>query len=336
MTIDRRTLLGRAATSVAAASIAELAGMLKVAHANAVQKGPPVPDQPITNVSPHVFIIKSPDGFPTPENQGMMSNITFIVGQKGVVVVDTGASVQIGEMAVQQLKRLTPRPVVGIINTHYHGDHWLGNEAFIAAWGKDVPVYAHAETRKAIEGAVGIFWRDAMVRWTGEATVGTHIVPPSQDIEHGFALPLGDVTLRIHHYGRAHTPCDISIEVIEDGVMCVGDVLMDRRIANMEDGSYPGTFESIDKLIANSRTSIWVPAHGEPGQAVLTWQRELFEGIWESCNRAVKDGIPLEDALRFVMTDARVSSRAAETKGWDRNIGKYVSLGYLEAEQNQF
>jgi glyoxylase-like metal-dependent hydrolase (beta-lactamase superfamily II) len=175
-----------------------------------------------------------------------------------------------------------------------------------------------------------------MVRWTDEATTGTRIVPPAHDVDHGFELDAGGVSLRMHHYGRAHTPADISVEVVGEGVMCVGDVLMDRRIANMEDGSYLGTFEAIDKLIANSRTTIWVPGHGDPGQAVLTWQRELFEGIWESCVDGVKQGIPLEDALAFAMKDPRVSSRAAETKGWDRNIGKYVSLAYLEAEQNQF
>ena len=118
--------------------------------------------------------------------------------------------------------------------------------------------------------------------------------------------------------------------------MCVGDILMDRRIANMEDGSYKGTFETIDKLIKNSRTEIWVPAHGDAGVKVLDWQRSLFEGIYELCVEAVKQNIPLEGALAVAMKDPRVSSKAAETKGWDRNIGKYVSIAYLEAEQAQF
>lgn len=336
MARTRRDVLGRAAATAASAGLAELLATFDQVFAATSAKGPPVPDKPIRKLSPHVYIIESPDGFPTPANQGLMSNIVFIVGDRGVFVVDSGASIQIAEMAIRQLRSVTPRPVIGVINTHYHGDHWLGNQAFVEAWGSDLPLYAHAETRKAIEGAVGIFWRDAMERWTDEATAGTRIVPPAHDIGHGFELDAGGVTLRMHHYGRAHTPADISVEVLGEGVMCVGDVLMDRRIANMEDGSYPGTFEAIDKLIANSRTTIWVPGHGDPGQAVLTWQRELFAGIWESCNEAVKQGIPLEDALPFAMKDPRVSSRAVETKGWDRNIGKYVSLAYLEAEQNQF
>ena len=69
---------------------------------------------------------------------------------------------------------------------------------------------------------------------------------------------------------------------------------------------------------------------------MIIWQRELFQGIWDACVKAVEDGVPLDGALARVMQDPRVSSRAGDTKGWDRNIGKYVSIAYLEAEQAQF
>lgn len=298
--------------------------------------GPPVNDQPIQKISPHVYMVEAPDGFPTPENKGMMSNIIFVVGKDGVAVVDTGASLQIARMCIRQLRSVTKAPVVGIFNTHYHGDHWLGNHGFIEAFGKDIPIYAHAGARKAIEGGTGVSWRDSMMRWTNQASSGTRIVPPNRDVEHGFTLSLGDVTLRVHQYGVAHTPFDIAIEVPEDQAMCVGDIMMDRRIANMEDGSYKGTLEAIDALVKNSRTAVWAPAHGDAGTKVLEWQRSLFQGIYEACVDAVKQNVPLEGALAVAMKDPRVSSKAEETKGWANNIGKYVSIAYLEAEQAQF
>lgn len=304
-------------------------------HDDAI-KGPAIRDQPLRMLSPHVFMIESPDGFPTPENQGLMSNIVFVVGRDGVVVVDSGASVQIAEMAIRRLRTLTRQPVVGIVNTHYHGDHWLGNHGFVEMFGADVPIYAHAGTRKAIAGFTGTSWRDGMLRWTNQATSGTRIVPPGEDIDQGHTIALGDATLRVHQYGQAHTPFDIAIEVPEDGVMCVGDIMMDRRIANMEDGSYKGTLATIDALIKNSRTRIWVPAHGDAGTRVLEWHRSLFLGIYESCVEAVEQGVPLESAVERVLRDPRVSSKVAETKGWDSNIGKYISIAYLEAEQAQF
>lgn len=337
---SRRQFLASAATMAACGAGAGIVDWNAVeafaADVEAFIKGPPVPALPVRKLSEHVFVIPAPDGFPTPQNQGMMANVTFVVGDKGVVVVDSGASVQIGEMAIGQIKTVTDKPVIGVVNSHYHGDHWLGNQAFVEAYGMDLPRYAHPHTREAVEGLEGSFWLSSMLKWTAQASAGTRLVPPNVDIQHGFELDVGGVTLRMHHYGKAHTPSDVSVEVVGDGVMCVGDVLMDRRIANMEDGSYKGTFETMDGLIANSRTTIWHPAHGAASGEVMKWQRELFEGIYEAAVKAVKDGAGLNGAKAIALADPRVSSRAADTKGWDNNIGKYVSLAYLEAEADEF
>ena len=306
------------------------------ADAESLIKGPPVADRPLTKISPHVFMIEAPGNIPAPDNGGFMSNLTFVIGRDGVVAIDSGSSTQIAEMAIRQLRAVSNAPMAGLINTHFHGDHWLGNQAFVDAFGKDLPLYAHAGTRSAIEGAVGVYWRDSMVKWTEQATLGTKIAPPNHDVDHGFVVDLGDATLRLHHYGVAHTPYDLAVEVEEDGVMCGGDVMMDRRIAIIDDGSFRGTLAALDALEKNSRTTIWAPAHGRAGPGVLRWQRELFEGIYEFCVEAVKQGVELERALAIALKDPRLASRAAETRGWDRNIGRYVSIAYLEAEQAQF
>ena len=59
--------------------------------------GPPVKDITPMQVSNHVWMIYAPDGFPTQENRGMMSNVTFVVTTAGVVIWDSGSSLQIGQ-----------------------------------------------------------------------------------------------------------------------------------------------------------------------------------------------------------------------------------------------
>jgi glyoxylase-like metal-dependent hydrolase (beta-lactamase superfamily II) len=299
-------------------------------------KGPAVPDIAPTRLSEHVWMIYSKDGFPTPENLGMMCNVTFAITRKGVVMLDPGGSLQIGEMVIRQIRTLTDKPVVAVFNSHYHGDHWLANHAFEDAYGKDLPIYAHPHTTREILGVQGNLWRGLLERWTNQATAGTRIVAPNQDVTHGTEFDFGDVTLRVHHYGLAHTPGDISLEVVQDHLTYVGDVAMDRRIANMDDGSYPGTFRYYDGLESHAGSRIWVPGHGHAGPDVLVWNRELFEGIWEHCLRAVEDGEPIEAARAAVLQDPRVAGKAAETLGFEANIGKYVSLAYLEAEREAF
>jgi len=299
-------------------------------------RGPAVRDHPLRQISPHVWMIFSPDGFPTPENQGMMCNLTFVDTAKGLVVIDSGASVQIGEMAIRQIAKRWKKPVVAIINTHYHGDHWLGNHAFVDAYGKDLPIYAHPGTIREIEGVQGKMWRTLLEQWTNQATMGTRVVPPRLPLENGAELRFGDITLRMHHYGTVHTPYDLCVEVVEDKLTCVGDVAMDRRIANMDEGSFVGTFKAYDHLEREVASRVWLPGHGEPGAGVLAWNKALFEGIYRPCEQAIKEGLPLEAAKELVLRDKRVASRARETRGFEANIGKYVSLAYLEAEAASF
>lgn len=336
--MERRHFL-RAATAFSALTAVEFTPWQTVsALAREVEdfvRGPVVKDHPLRQISKHVWIIFSPDGFPTPENQGMMCNITFVDTAKGLVVVDSGASVQIGEMAIRQIKKAFNKPVVAIINTHYHGDHWLGNHAYVDAYGDSLPRYAHPGTITAVQGVQGNLWRTLMEQWTNQATMGTQVMPPNQPLDHGAELKFGDVTLRIHHFGTVHTPSDLCVEVLEDKVMLIGDVAMDRRIANMDDGSYLGTLKAYDTL-EKTGSSIWLPGHGEPGAGVLQWNREMFEGIYRPCEQAVKAGLPIEQAKAMVLKDPRVASRARDTKGFETNIGKYVSLAYLEAEAASF
>lgn len=323
----RRTLFAAGAGLV----VAGWTGLLRAAEQ---AFGPPIRDYPIVQVSPRVVIVQAEDGFPTLENQGMMSNVTFILGDKGVFCVDSGSSVQIGRMALRQLRTVTDLPVIGCLNTHYHGDHWFGNHALVEAFGADLPIYAHAEARTAMQGSHGDFWIDALASWTGGATLGTRRVYPNRDVEDGQEIDLGGVGLKFRHFGVTHTPTDIVAEVMDEGVVCGGDVIMNRRIANMDDGSFAGSLAALDAMEATGAT-VWLPAHGAPGPDVLDWQRRIFSWMVGHAAAAAEDWLTVEDVYAAAEADPLYGSFAAETDGWDSNIRKYLNLAFLEAEQSQ-
>ena len=299
-------------------------------------EGPPVTDIPAQKLSPHVWMIYSPDGFPTPENRGMMANVIFVVTTAGVVVIDSGASLQIGQMAIRMIRKVTDKPVVAVFNSHYHGDHWLGNHAFVKTYGDKLPIYALPSTIEKLKGAEGNLWRSLMERWTNQSTLGTQVVLPNTPVQHGQAIQIGDVIFRMHHYGTAHTPSDLCVEVVQDKVTAVGDIAMTNRIANMDEGSYPGTFKYYKSLEAATGQQLWVPGHGQARPDLLKTYGEFMAGIWEPCLKAVEDGKTEAEARAAVIKDPRVAARAKSMQGFDGNIGKYVSLAYLEAEKVAF
>jgi len=297
--------------------------------------GPPVADVEPVRLSPRVWMIFSKDGFPTPDNRGMMANIFFVVGSTGVIVCDTGGSLQIGEMAIRMIRKVTDKPVVAAFNSNYHGDHWLGNHAFARAF-PGLAIHALPHTIEMVRGAEGNLWRGLMERWTNQSTAGTQVVPPNTEVRQGHRLQFGDVTLQMHHHGTAHTPSDLCVELVGDQVTFVGDIAMGNRIANIDDGSYRGTFAYYDALRKAAGEQLWAPGHGQPSKDVLTTYGSFMQGIWEPCLKAVKAGLPESDARAMVLKDPRVSSRAAGMQGFESNIGKYISLAYLEAEKEAF
>jgi glyoxylase-like metal-dependent hydrolase (beta-lactamase superfamily II) len=299
-------------------------------------EGPAVADIPAQQLSKHVWMIYSPDGFPTPQNRGMMANIVFVVTSVGVVVIDSGASLQIGQMAIRMIRKVTDKPVVAVFNSHYHGDHWLGNHAFVKTYGDKLPIYSLASSIAKLKGAEANLWRGLMERWTNQSTIGTQVVIPNIAVQHGQVIQFGDVSLRMHHYGTAHTPSDLSVEIVQDKVTAVGDIAMTNRIANMDEGSYPGTFKYYKALMASAGEQLWVPGHGRARQDLLKTYGDFMAGIWEPSLKAVEDGKSEAEARAAVMKDSRVASRAKTMDGFEGNIGKYISLAYLEAEKVAF
>ena len=68
-------------------------------------------------------------------------NVTVVEGEAGLLVVDTHASLEAGRAVLADLRRLSSRPLVAVVNTHEHLDHTFGNEAFLEEGA--VPVIAH-------------------------------------------------------------------------------------------------------------------------------------------------------------------------------------------------
>lgn len=297
-----------------------------------VVKGPRVPDIKPTKVSSHCYVIIAKDPEPTPENQGLFSNMGFIITQKGVVVFDTGGSVQIGEMLIRQIKKITDKPVVKIFNSHEHGDHWLGNHAFVQEW-PSVEIYAHENLFKAIKEGVGEFWLGLQSRATNNAVAGTIITPPNKTLVGGEVFDMGDTLLRVHYLGRCHTASDICLEVTADKTVYAGDVLMAGRLANMDDGSYVGSIEGIKKLKADTQATNYVQGHYKFGPHQADIYRTFLETLYNAVVAHQKQGLSASE-----MKDAVVAKlkQYRDWKGFDSTIGRYIALAYTEAEENHF
>jgi cyclase len=57
------------------------------------------------------------------------SNAGFVIGDDGVLVVDAFFTTDAARALVGEIRRLTPKPIRYVVNTHYHADHTGGDQA---------------------------------------------------------------------------------------------------------------------------------------------------------------------------------------------------------------
>lgn len=288
-------------------------------------------DYPITKISDRVYVIHGPNEPPTPANQGFMNNPGFVLTKKGVVVVDPGSSLQIGEMVLKKIATVTPNPVIAVFNTHVHGDHWLGNDAIRRAFPKAV-IYAHPKMI-AKSAEAGAFWLKLLNRLTNDSVRGTESVPPNLGIENEETLSLDGLHFTALHTGTAHTDGDLMIEVAEEKVMFLGDNVVAGALRRLDDGSFPGTIKACEVAL-RSGAKHFIPGHGPSGgREVVTTYRDFLKDLYRSVKKHRSQGLSDFEMKEKVVAELRAH------RNWlnfDVEIGKLVSLAFLEAEREAF
>ncbi len=295
-------------------------------------RGPAIKDYPAKQVADNVYVIHGPLGTPNPENQGFMNNPAFVITNDGIAVIDPGSSVQTGEMLLRVIAKISKKPVIAVFNTHIHGDHWLGNQAIRTAY-PDVPIYGHPNMIALIEAGEGRNWVNLMERLTKGKTMGTGVTGPNKAANNGDVFKYGGITFKVHHYGKAHTTSDIMIEVPEYAVTFLGDNVLNKRVPRLDDGDILGNIEAITRIMETG-SKTYVPGHGPSGDARVP---QAFQRYLEILYTTVKKyyGEGLSD---FEMKD-QVASALNAYAGWsgfDEQLGKHISLAYLQIEAADF
>jgi len=78
-------------------------------------------------------------------------NGAVILLDDGVLVVDTFSKPSAARALMEQIKSVTPKPVKYVVDTHFHWDHYYGNEVYLGAWPAGVEIISSEATRQNIE-----------------------------------------------------------------------------------------------------------------------------------------------------------------------------------------
>jgi glyoxylase-like metal-dependent hydrolase (beta-lactamase superfamily II) len=283
-------------------------------------------------VANNTWVMHGPLEMPNPENKGFMNNPGFVQTTAGLVVIDPGSTLQVGEQVLSRIKKISDKPVVAVFNTHIHGDHWLANQAVKAAY-PDVKIYGHPEMLKAIEDGEGKNWVSLMDTLTKGASLGTEVVAPDQAIDDNNIIKVGDTQFRIYHYGVAHTNTDIMIEAVENSVVFLGDNVLAQRLPRTSDGTFQGNILAIKNILV-SDIKTYVPGHGPTGdRAMVENYLNYLTLIYAAAKKAFDEEFDSSDVLAITK---ETTTAYKDWAGYDDLLGPHGAQAYSEVEAAEF
>ena len=261
----------------------------------------------------------------------MGNNIAAVASKKGLVVVDTSGLPSTARKVRQIIeKEFVRKDFAYVINTHYHWDHSWGNQVFadtvIIGHGECTPMMkrynatlsARIENTKRVlqeqkarlgqtdpnssEAAEIRRFIGQLERSSRDYSEDFIIVPPNITFSDHMTLDLGDLTLKMYFFGRAHSGADIFIHIPEEGILLTGDIFLDQRwlplFAGMPDLDIPRWIEVLQTVLdGEDKLSQVVPGHMDlwTPEKLDLW-RDYIVDLWDGLQKAKAEGLSFDEA----------------------------------------
>lgn len=240
---------------------------------------------------------------PTYENSGHNNNLSFIITDEGVVVVNASDNALLAEALHREIRALTDKPVVYVILENGQGHAMLGTDYW---QNQGATVIAHTDAFDEIESS-GEQRLQRMQRRNRDKAMGTRLALPDETFDDKRTLELGGVTIELLYLGPAHSPGDIVVWLPEQQLVIAGDTAFHQRLLPVfEDTDTAGWLDTWPEFAALD-AKIVIPGHGVPTdmEEVTRWTRDYLVFLRGEVAKILDDGGSLIDAYNIDQSDYR-------------------------------
>lgn len=283
-------------------------------------------------VAEGVYAIVSPaKSFPNIENKGWNSNTAFVETSEGLLVFDTGSSETIGKALIKAIRTVSNKPIKWVINSHSHGDHWLGNGAFVAE--KPLEMIA-SDVATGLMHKSGHDWVDRFNTMTDGATGKFTPVPAKNPLVKAMKRSFGGVAVQILFSGNSHSPGDIVFWLPQQGVLLTGDTMYTQRP--------PATFDAqvkqwavFLKELEGLKPKAVIPGHGPVSDiSAVTNLHDYFTTLWTLVAEGYEEGLSDYEIAPGIKD--KMKRFEVIYPGLYERLGESISHVYLQVEAAEF
>jgi glyoxylase-like metal-dependent hydrolase (beta-lactamase superfamily II) len=223
-------------------------------------------------------------------------NVGVVVGEDGLLIVDTRASHVEADQLRDELHTLTTLPVRWVVDTHWHWDHTFGNARF-----PEAEIWGHDMCRKAMIEQGDSMKEDA-ARWLPDRVDEFDeviITPPTEVLTTTATIDMGSKKVALTYHGLGHTDGDIAITVDGHDVVFLGD-LVEGGSPPVFGDAYPLSWPNTVRSALVGGATVVVPGHGDTMDRVAAFsQLEELEQVADLARRVLTEGLPVGEAVRL-------------------------------------
>jgi glyoxylase-like metal-dependent hydrolase (beta-lactamase superfamily II) len=242
-------------------SVAVLATLLATSTLPATAQAPMVSEEAIVRVAPNVHVI--PDG-----RVNLVPNVGIVVGDRGIMVVDTGMGPANAERVLKQVRRISDKTVLYLTVTHFHPEHGMGAQAFPPETTIIYPAAQRDELMRKGQSFIQLF--SGFSPEIAGLLKPVRIVGPHVTFTTTAEVDLGGTAVRLLHFGAAHTLGDNFVFLPKERILFGGDVVLNRFFPILPDPDASGSqWITILDHLARLAPATVIPGHGEVGDSSL-------------------------------------------------------------------
>ncbi len=227
-------------------------------------------------------------------------NTGVIIGDDGVMVVDTQATPVMAQEVVKRIREVTDKPIKYVVLSHYHAVRVLG----AAAYGAE-QIIASEACRSMIHERGQEDWDSEFGRFprlfqAAESIPG--LTWPTMTFKNKMTVYLGKRRVEIMHLGRAHTAGDCVAWIPDAGVMFSGDTVEFHSACYCGDGHFHDWPATLDSIAAFSPRAL-APGRGDAlvtedqVREAIALTRDFLESTYRPVAAAAAAGRSLREAM---------------------------------------
>jgi cyclase len=267
---------------------------------------------------------------------GLSGNSVAILSDDGVLVFDSNATPETATTVLAEIRKLTNKPVRYLVNSHWHWDHWGGNQTYLAAFPL-LQIISHEKTRELML-TVEPRWNDkglkedlpqfldgfgkqiaaakarnapperiqaAEERLAADRNFlaqkqSLHKTYPSVTFSDSMAIMLGGREIQVLH-AQAITPGDTYLYLPKEKVLVTGDILLSPYPFAIG-GTYPAEWLRTLQKFAALEPNVIIPGHGEAETTTdfLGSNIAMFQAVMQQVKDDKTKGMTVEQTLEDV------------------------------------